>query len=174
MKILGILPHSIGGRLTISSLFDGFIQNNHDVEIFDELKQNDFLEFIKNKNFDFISGYDFSAIKLKADNKINLPSINYFSDEIESKASGVGDKWNDYLQYLNQNDNYIFFWDRELIKKYNIKNMFYMPHFVNTDIYKPLNLKKEYDVMFAGRLDTDYRLNFFVELIQSFPNFNFV
>ena len=52
--------------------------------------------------------------------------------------------------------------------------MFYMPHFVNTDIYKPLNLKKEYDVMFAGRLDTDYRLNFFVELIQSFPNFNFV
>ena len=27
LKILGILPHSIGGRLTISSIFDGFVQN---------------------------------------------------------------------------------------------------------------------------------------------------
>ena len=173
MKILGILPHSIGGRLTISSLFDGFVQNGHTVEIFDELKQNDFENFIKNKNFDYISGYDFSAIKLKIDNKLDIPSINYFSDEIESKASGVGDDWYIYMPYLSEKDNYTFFWDKELIKKYDFKNMFYMPHFVNTDIYKPLNLKKDYDIMFAGRLDTDYRLNFFIELMQSFPNLKF-
>ena len=173
MNILGILPHSIGGRLTISSLFDGFVQNGHSVGIYDELKQNNFLEYIKNKHFDYIAGYDFSAIKLKADNKLDIPSINYFSDEIESKASGVGDEWNIYLPYLKNNDNYTFFWDRELSKKYDYKNFFYMPHFVNTEIYKPLNLKKEHDIMFAGRLDTDYRLNFFIELMQSFTNLNF-
>lgn len=173
MKILGILPHSIGGRLTISSVFDGFVQNGHEIEIFDELKQNNFLEFIKNKNFDIISGYDFSAIKLKVDNSLSLPSVNYFSDEIESKASGVGDDWEFYLPYLNDKDNYTFFWDKELIKKYEIKNLFYMPHFVNTDIYRNLASEKEYDVMFAGRLDTDYRLNFFIELMQNFPELKF-
>lgn len=173
MNILGILPHSIGGRLTISSVFDGFIQNGHSVEIFDELKQNNFLEFIKNKHFDFISGYDFSAIKLKADNKLGMPSINYFSDEIESKASGVGDNWNEYLPHLDKDGNYTFFWDRELSKKYNYKNFFYMPHFVNTEIYKDMCIPKEYDIMFAGRLDTDFRLNFFIELMQYFPNLKF-
>ena len=49
----------------------------------------------------------------------------------------------------------------------------YFPHFVNTEIYKPQSIKKEYDIMFAGRLDTDYRLNFFIELMQHFPNLNF-
>ena len=36
-----------------------------------------------------------------------------------------------------------------------------------------MNLKKELEIMFAGRLDTDYRLNFFVELMQSFPKLKF-
>ena len=62
MNILGILPHSIGGRLTISSIFDGFVQNGHEVEIFDELKQNDFLQFIDKKIYDYIVGYDFSGL----------------------------------------------------------------------------------------------------------------
>ena len=65
MNNLGILPHSIGGRLTISSVIDGFIQNGHFVQIYDELKQDNFLEFINGKNYDYIVGYDFSPVKLK-------------------------------------------------------------------------------------------------------------
>ncbi|MBQ3311540.1 glycosyltransferase [bacterium] len=173
MNILGILPHSIGGRLTISSVFDGFIQNGHFVQIYDELKQDNFLEFINGKNYDYIVGYDFSPVKLKVDNNLHIPLISYFSDVIEGKASGVNDDWQKYLPYLECNDNYTFYWDRELCKKINNKNIFYLPHFVNTEIYKPLNLKKEFDIMFAGRLDTDYRLNFFIELMQNFPNLSF-
>lgn len=173
MKILGILPHSIGGRLTISSVFDGFRQNDFEVDIYDELKQDNFLEFIQDKNFDYLVGYDFSGIKLKYDNNLTIQTINYFSDVIESNASGVLEDWKKYLPYLSKDGNYTFYWDRELSEKSDIKNLYYMPHFVNTEIYKPLNLEKEYDIMFAGRLDTDFRLNFFIELMQHFPNLKF-
>lgn len=173
MNILGILPHSIGGRLTISSIFDGFVQNGHAVEIFDELKQNDFLNFINGKKYDYIVGYDFSGLKLKVDNNLTIPTINYFSDVIESKASGVGNEWEKYLPYLNNDDNFTFYWDRVLAEKSEIKNLYYMPHFVNTEIYKKTSIKKEYDIMFAGRLDTDFRLNFFIELMQYFPGLKF-
>ncbi|MBR1680874.1 glycosyltransferase family 1 protein [bacterium] len=173
MNILGILPHSIGGRLTISSVFDGFTQNGHAVEVFDELKQSDFLNFIAGKNYDYIVGYDFSGLKLKIDNNLQIFSINYFSDVIESKASGVGEEWNKYLPYLNEEGNYTFYWDKILSEKTQIKKLYYMPHFVNTEIYNAKNIEKEYDIMFAGRLDTDYRLNFFIELMQYFPKLNF-
>lgn len=173
MDILGILPHSIGGRLTISSMFDGFVQNGHVVEVFDELKQDNFLEFINGKTFDNIAGYDFSALKLKVDNDLKMPSINYFSDEIESFAAGVGDDWDKYLPYLSEDGNYTFYWDRVLAQKSDIKNLYYMPHFVNMEIYKDLGIEKQYDIMFAGRLDTDYRLNFFIELMQNFPELKF-
>ena len=36
-KILAILPISIGGRLTTSSIIDGLVQNNFDVTVYDEL-----------------------------------------------------------------------------------------------------------------------------------------
>ena len=62
-KILGILPHSIGGRLTISSVFDGFRLNGFEVVIFDELKNDNFNDYI-NTDYSFIVGYDFSAINL--------------------------------------------------------------------------------------------------------------
>ena len=167
LKILGILPHSIGGRLTISSIFDGFIQNGHDVKIIDLLK--DFS--VPDENFDFIVGYGFSAIKFNIENNLKLKTINYFSDVIETSAAGSG--YDLYKNCLYQDKNYSFYWDRELVKNTDYKNLFYMPHFVNTDIYKNLNLKKEYDVMFAGRLDTDYRLNSFVNLLKLLPDINF-
>lgn len=167
LKILGILPHSIGGRLTISSIFDGFFQNGHDVKIIDLLK--DYL--IPDDNFDFIVGYGFSAIKFNKENNLSLRTINYFSDVIETSAAGSG--YDLYRECLYEYENYSFYWDRELTAKADYKNLFYMPHFVNTDIYKNLNLKKEYDVMFAGRLDTDYRLNSFLSLLKSLPNNSF-
>lgn len=173
MKILGILPHSIAGRLIVKSLLDGFEQNDFVVEIYDELKQDNFLEYISDKNFDYITGYDFSPLKLKVDNDLKIPCVCYFADEIESKASGVLDDWQKYLPHLNDEGNYTFYWDRVLAEQSKIKNLYYMPQFVNTEVYKPLNLEKEYDIMFAGRLDTDLRLNFFIELMQHFPNLKF-
>ena len=45
-KILAILPISIGGRLTTSSIIDGFRQNDCEVVVFDELFDENFQEII--------------------------------------------------------------------------------------------------------------------------------
>lgn len=167
LKILGILPHSIGGRLTISSIFDGFIQNGHAVEIVDILKNDIF----KNDVYDYVVGYGFSAIKYNIENKLNLKTINYFSDVIETPAAGSG--YDLYKNELYKPQNYSFYWDRALCEKADYVNLFYMPHFVNTDLYKNLGLEKEFDINFAGRLDTDFRLNSFLKLLKALPNSKF-
>lgn len=161
MKILGILPESIGGRLTTSSILDGFTMLGHSVTIFDELKDS----YQLSNDYDLIVGYDFSALKIKKDNNLTMKSVNYFSDEIRNRTSGP--YWQELLSELDKDDNYTFYWDRELIKQEKFKNIFYLPHFVNTNIYKNLGLKADCDVMFAGRLDTDYRLNMIVDLVES-------
>ena len=166
-KILAILPESIGGRLTTSSLIDGFKQNNCDVVVYDELFDNNLEEIINNK-YDFIAGYDFSGLKVKIDNNLSMPSINYFSDDIRSNTSGK--YWKEYLPYLEDEDNFTFYWDKQLTEYENFKNIHYLPHFVNFDIYKDLGNEPEFDVMFAGRLDTDYRLHTFEDLVLKMPH----
>jgi len=166
-KILAILPESIGGRLTTSSLIDGFKQNNCDVVVYDELFDNNLEEVINNK-YDFIAGYDFSGLKVKIDNNLDMPSINYFSDDIRSNTSGK--YWKEYLPYLEDEDNFTFYWDKQLTEYENFKNIHYLPHFVNFDIYKDLGNEPEFDVMFAGRLDTDYRLHTFEDLVLKMPH----
>ena len=161
-KILAILPISIGGRLTTSSIIDGFRQNDCDVTVFDELFDDNLSQILNNK-YDFIVGYDFSGLKIKIDNNLDLPSINYFSDDIRSKASGP--EWEKYLPYLENNDNYTFYWDKVLCSYENFKNIYYLPHFVNFEIYKDFEQNPKFDIMFAGRLDTDYRLSFFEEIL---------
>lgn len=166
-KILAILPISIGGRLTTSSIIDGFRQNGCVVRVFDELfdkNPDDYLD----DDYDFIVGYDFSGLKIKIDNNLPWRSLNYFSDDIRSKASGP--EWEKYLPYLENDDNYTFYWDKVLTDYENFKNINYLPHFVNFEIYKDMEIEPEFDVMFAGRLDTDYRLSFFEELITKLPN----
>lgn len=165
-KILGIMPHSIGGRLTTTSILDGFRQNDFDVVIYDELKQNCF-DSLLNNDYEFIVGYDFSPIKLKIDYDLKMPCIAYFSDVIENKTSGVG--YIEYNKYLNNSDIYVFYWDRELCKN---TNFIYQPHFVNIDVYKNY-LKPKYDVTFMGRLDTDLRLKIFIELNKLLPELSF-
>ena len=162
MKILGILPVSIGGRLTTSSILDGFRILGHSVSIYDELK-DDYPIF---DDYDLIVGYDFSPIKLKKDYNLSMKCVAYFSDEIRNKTSGP--YWEELLPELDRDDIYTFYWDRELTKQENFKNLFYLPHFVNTNIYKNLQLPLECDVLFAGRLDTDYRLNMLEELAQKY------
>ncbi|MCQ2739700.1 MAG: glycosyltransferase [bacterium] len=164
--VLAILPVSIGGRLTMSSIIDGYRQNNCIVDIYDELFGNNLEELLKN-DYSQIVGYDFSGLKIKIDNNLKMKSVNYFSDEIRNKTSGP--EWEKYLKYLNDNDNYTFYWDKELTYSENFKHIHYMPHFVNFDVYKDLGINPEFDLMFAGRLDTDYRLSFFEELLVKLP-----
>lgn len=166
-KILAILPISIGGRLTTNSIIDGYKQNNCEVTVFDELFDDRNLKDVLKNEFDQIVGYDFSGLKVKIDNNLNIPSVNYFSDEIRNKTSGP--EWEKYLHYLDNDDNYTFYWDKELTKDEKFKNIHYLPHFVNFDIYKDLGVEPEYDLMFAGRLDTDYRLSFFEEIMRVNP-----
>ncbi len=168
-KILAILPESIGGRLTMSSIIDGFLQNDCNVIVFDSLFGKNLKQVLRRK-FDYIAGYDYSGLKIKIDNKLEVPSINYFSDDLRSKTSGP--EWEKYLPYLEDDDNYTFYWDRVLTSYEKIKNIKYLPHFVNFEIYKAANTKPEYDVMFAGRLDTDFRLSFFEELVTKLPHLN--
>ena len=130
-KILAILPVSIGGRLTTNSIIDGYRQNGCEVTVYDELFDDNLTEILA-QNFDQIVGYDFSALKIKVDNGLSLPSINYFSDDIRSKTSGP--EWEKYLSYLENPDNYIFYWDKVLTEYENFPNIYYMPHFVNFDI----------------------------------------
>lgn len=161
MNILGILPISIGGRLTTSSILDGFRQLGHTVVVYDELKDNYSLE----NNYDLIVGYDFSPVKLKRDYNLSMKCVAYFSDEIRNRTSGP--YWKELLEDLDRDDVYTFYWDRELVKQENFKNLFYFPHFVNTEIYKNKDIPIETDVMFAGRLDTDYRLNMITSLAEA-------
>jgi len=168
--ILAILPISIGGRLTTNSIIDGFKQNNCDVTVFDELFENNIANCLS-KKYDYIVGYDFSGLKIKIDNNLEIPSINYFSDDIRSKTSGP--EWEKYLPYLENNDNYTFYWDKQLTSYEMFKNIHYLPHFVNFDIYKDMGTEPEFDVLFAGRLDTDYRLSFFEELLLKLPSLKF-
>ena len=166
-KILAILPISIGGRLTTNSIIDGFRQNGCEVKVFDELFDKNLNDYL-NDSYDFISGYDFSGLKIKIDNNLPCRSLNYFSDDIRSKASGP--EWEKYLPYLENHDNYTFYWDKVLTEYETFRNINYLPHFVNFDIYKDLGIKPKFDLMFAGRLDTDYRLSFFEELITKLPD----
>jgi len=129
-KILAILPESIGGRLTMSSIIDGFRQNDCNVIVYDELFDKNLKQTLRRK-FEYIAGYDYSALKIKVDNNLEVPSINYFSDDLRSRTSGP--EWEKYLPYLEADDNY---------------------------------------TLFAGRLDTDYRLSFFEELITKLPHLN--
>lgn len=167
-KILAILPVSIGGRLTTNSIIDGYRQNNCEVTVFDELFDKNLDEILKN-DFDQIVGYDFSPLKIKIDNDLKTKCVCYFSDDIRSNTSGP--EWKKYLPYLENDDVYTFYWDRVLTSYENFKNIHYLPHFVNFDIYKDKDTTPEFDILFAGRLDTDYRLSFFEELVLKLPDY---
>ena len=166
-RILAILPVSIGGRLTTSSIIDGYRQNHCEVFVYDELCDKNIEEVLSQNSFHQIIGYDFSPLKIKVDNNISIPCVCYFSDDIRSRASGP--EWEKYLPYLENEDVYTFYWDKVLTGYENFKNIHYLPHFVNFDIYKDFGHEPIYDIMFAGRLDTDYRLSFFEELVLKLP-----
>lgn len=175
LQVLAIMPESIGGRLTSSSLFDGFRLLGHEVVVFDTLYDSFdvFDELLAANSFDFVVSYDYTAIIYKNKLGLKIPSINYFSDVVDDEHSGK--YWREYYDFLKEDDNYVFYWDRELCekKKNEIKNLFYMPHFVNTRVYRNLNLEAEYELMFAGRLDSDFRLKIVLELMKRYEHLRF-
>lgn len=175
INILAILPVSIGGRLTTKSIIDGFNTDEYNVFVFDELKERQSIctDILENNDINYILGYAYSAVRCAQTHKLNIKTINYFSDVIQSAQSVKN--WRDYYPLLKEKNNYTFYWDKTLCEKESkkIKNICYLPHFVNTEVYKPLNIEKKYDILFAGRLDTDYRLNLFLDLMKSNKNKKF-
>lgn len=167
-KILFILPHSIAGRLIVSSIKDGFETFGFECSFYDEIYGGEFLEEFSKKDYKYLISYDFTAINLKIKNNIKVKTLNFFGDKIQDPHSGEG--WDKLYNELFSPDNLSFFWDKEDIKVENNPQMIYLPHFVNTEIYKNLNLKKEFDVMFMGRLDTDYRLKTFESVLKKFKS----
>lgn len=174
-KILGILPESIGGRLTIKSLFKGFELCGFEVFVVDKLDKNAqiIIKSLDMYDYEFILSYDFVGIELKTDLELNIKTVNYFSDVIESSCSGA--YWNKYYDKLKEKDNFVFYWDKNLTNKANpdIANIFYLPHAVDIYTYKNLHLKSEYDVMFAGRLTYGIRTQRFLNLLNALPYVNF-
>ncbi len=167
-NVLVILPKSIGGRLTVSSIKDGFKLNGFNTIIFDELKDDK--ENFLNSEYEFIIGYDFSPVKFKIDNFRTEKTIAYFSDVIYSPASES--YYKEYYKYLKNPDIFTFYWDRELTKKEKNPQIKYMPHFVNCEIYKDFKPATS-DVSFMGRFDTDLRLNIWLELNKKLPEYKF-
>jgi len=163
-KILAIMPISIGGRLTTSSIIDGFKLNDYCVDVFDELEET---KFDLDGNYKYIVGYGFSPIVFSKENNFNLPIIAYFSDVIQSKAAGEG--WDKYQNELNQSNIHVFYWDRQLAREGNWN---YQPHFVNCNIYKNIT-EPTNDIMFMGRFDTEIRLKTFIQLNKKLPNLRF-
>ena len=150
----------------MNSIIDGFKQNDCRVTVNDNLFGKNLSEILE-KKFDYITGYDYDAIQIKVENNLNIPAISYFSDDIRSKTSGPD--WEKYLPYLEEKDNFTFYWDKVLSGYETFPNFHYLPHFVNFDIYKTSKRKPKFDIMFAGRLDTDFRLSFFEELVLKLP-----
>lgn len=171
-KFLGILPESIAGRLIISGLLDGFEKIGYQVYRFDQLKQSlkEFKNIVGKDKYDFLLSYNYTALEYRAYLNLNIAVINYFSDVIESDLAGK--KWQKYYKELKTPSTYTFYWDKkltgELQKK--IHNINYLPLFVNTDIYRNLNLKTEYDLMFAGRLTFENRLELLLLIENHFPD----
>ena len=162
-KALVILPKSIGGRLTTSSIADGFKLNGFKVDIFDEL----FGTPPKTFDYKYIVGYDFSPVKFKIDNNLKIQTLAYFSDVIYSPASES--YYKEYYKYIHEPDIFVFCWDRKLSEA---EKVFYQPHFVNCDIYKDFKLPNT-DVSFMGRLDTELRLETYLYLNKALPKLKF-
>lgn len=170
-KILAILPHSIAGRLIVKSMADGFSSLGYKVDFFDELFGKDFKSAYEKENYKYLTSYDFCAINLKRKNKIEAKTLNFFGDEIQDPHSGEG--WDLFYEDLKDESNLSYIWDKELFENEKNPNMMYLPHFVNTDVYKNMHLEKKYDVMFMGRLDTDFRLNNFKRILDEIPSLAF-
>lgn len=174
-KILAILPESIGGRLTMTSLFKGFEKCGLELTWIDKLDL-DAMEKLKALNiqdYEFMISYDFVAIEFKTYLNLNIKTVNYFSDVIESNCSGS--YWQRYYDKLQDKENFVFYWDRDLTEDadQNIANIHYLPHAVDIETYKNLHIEPEYDVMFAGRLTYGTRVDRFLNIVKSLPSTKF-
>ena len=61
-KILFILPHSIAGRLIVSSIKDGFEALGYICSFYDEIYGGEFAEEFSKNDYKYLISYDFTAI----------------------------------------------------------------------------------------------------------------
>jgi spore maturation protein CgeB len=171
-QFLGILPISIAGRLIISGLFEGFRSCGINVIEFDMLKQqySELTPLLQNASFDYLVSYDYIALKVKSELNLNLPTINYFADDPKSKLAGEG--YERFYDTLSDPQHYSFCWDQSITEHINIPQLSYLPLFVNTEIYRKLHSNPSYDLMFAGRLTFEGRLEAVLSIIKAFPELN--
>lgn len=172
-KILALFPESIGGRLTMTSLFKGFEKCGFELKIIDVLNgAQNVIKSLNMEDYEFLISYDFVGIKYKKDFELKIKTVNYFSDVIESDCSGK--YWTEYYEELKDENNVIFYWDKALTQEAkNIANIYYLAHAVDIETYKNLNIEPEYDVMFAGRLTYGIRTERFLNLVKSLPDVKF-
>lgn len=175
MKFICILPESIGGRLTMNSLFIGFQKNGYAVKILDILDSSfeSSLKEINLSEYHYIFSYDYTGIVINNKYNLNMPVISYFSDSIQSTLSGKS--WNKHFLELKKKTNYTFCWDyyeTNHLKK-ELQNLYYLPHSVDTDIYRQLNLDKQFDIMFAGRLSFPGRIDKIISIYENFSDVKF-
>lgn len=158
--------------MTLSSLADGFHELGHLVEAYDPLNKvpSSLTTSQLQGPYDYLLGYDYSAVSLKHVYTLPFTSINYFSDDITSDFIGKEEK--PLFENLKKADNYTFYWDNVLTNalKKEISQLYYLPHCVNTNVYRPLLLEKTYDVVFCGRLFFHgQRIEYILSLLEADP-----
>jgi len=130
-----------------------------------EYKPNNIIENYLNKNNtpDLIICDNLCAFKNEPWDKFNIPLFSILVDQhskVDEEQVSIAIKYN-----FNLFHRYKFnLFHRDLSKK--IKT-FYLPHSVNTNLYKNLNLKKEIDLLQTGATSSVYTLRNFIK------NFNF-
>ena len=171
-KLLCLLPDNIAGRLIINSLIEGFKHYKIELEVIDKLTTNFNYYNLDKSQFSYLISHDYSALELNYQLKLNIPTINYFSNTLGRNLSYRGR--NKYFDQLCNPKNYFFYWDKVLTErsKNKIPNISYMPLFVNTSIYKNIKIKKDYDIMFAGSIAHGKRLKTLQYIINSFSKLN--
>lgn len=168
-KLIAILPQNITGRIIISGLIEGFKSHRVEVDIFDHLTTNFKELYLDSSLYSYVLGHNYSAIEFKKITKLDLKTISYFSQTIN--PGKVNKEFLPLYQMLKKDDSYSFYWDQSFTErsKKQIKNLYYLPLFVNTNIYKNYNLKPKYDIIFAGRLNFKERIESIIDIINLFP-----
>ena len=102
------------------------------------------------------TGYTISLFSLKDNKKISC-FVNKFIERISYKFADFS------IVASNEDYNYI-------AKNYNIKNIIVNPNYIDTDLFKPMNIKKEKDIIFVGRLSKQKNI---FNLIKAFEGLNY-
>ncbi|MDK2789540.1 MAG: hypothetical protein PWP15_47 [Methanothermococcus sp.] len=113
-------------------------------------------KIIYKKSLILRTGYTISLFSLKENKK-----IPYFINKLIEKLAY---KFADF-SIVSSNEDYNY-----VIKNYGVRNIIVNPNYINTDLFKPMNIKKEKDIIFVGRLSKQKNI---FNLIKAFKSLNY-